>query len=311
MPKQARSIIASAVDLCVGASKALMIAFIGLGNMGYAMAIRLREQGFNLIVWNRSIEKAKKLEREAGVEVAKTPMEAASKADEIHVMVSDVSASASVFMGSDGVLKGLKQGTRVFEHSTLKPSYTSLLSKIVESRGGKLVEAPVIGGPRQAREGKLLVLVGGDPDEANTASLKALGDVVYIGPIPAATAAKLAFNILFLAVVGSMAESLSLVKAYGVEPREFYEKVVSKTWLKQAFERYLERGLNPDTPALFRLVLAAKDAAYAADALREKALASPVSSALASAFSEAAQQGLQDKDYTNLIYYRVRLASQS
>ncbi len=279
----------------------MLLGFIGLGNMGYAMAARLREAGYELIVWNRSREKAERFSKEYGAEVARSPKEVGERADYVHIMVSDVRASMEVIL--NGIALSSRKVT-VIEHSTLTPSYTQIVSQILKSKSMVFAEAPVIGGPRQAREGKLLVLLAG-PHELTDSHMKALGEIIYLGEVPKAAAVKLAFNLLFLSSLAGIAEAFSIVEAYGVSYKKFFKEVVSKTWISPVVERYLERGFRIDAPPSFRLRLAAKDAAYAAEALREAGLPAYVSSAAASLFSDAVAEGWGNRDYSTVIGFNV------
>lgn len=284
-----------------------LIGFIGLGRMGYGMAARLRDKNYDLIVWNRTRSKAEEFSREYGALVASSPREVAEKANIIHLMVSDDNASRSVVI--DMGLPGLRKPITLIEHSTITPQHSMFLEKLVTSQGGLYVEAPVIGGPRQARAGELILLVassgsGSLPEE----ELKTLGDLLYLGEVPKASAVKLAFNNILLSLMAGLAESIALVEAYGVDYKVFLDKVLAKTFIKPFVERYGDRPFNKDFPASFRAKLAGKDAAYVAEALRHRGLPAVHSSSIASLYSLMESLGRGDSDYTHLVLTLLEFA---
>jgi 3-hydroxyisobutyrate dehydrogenase-like beta-hydroxyacid dehydrogenase len=99
-----------------------------------------------------------------------------------------------------------------------------------------------------------------------------------------------------------------LAATYGVDPRRFHETAIARTSLRPFVGRYIERGFSPDSPSSFKIELAAKDAAYAAEALRSAGLNALVAAATASAYAEAVSHGYRERDCSTLLYYRVNLA---
>ncbi len=281
-----------------------VVGFIGLGRMGYAMASRLRSYGFDVVVWNRTPTKMERFIAEHGGRAASTPAEVAEKADIVHIMVADDNASREVLLRPNGVFER-GRGKIVIEHSTITPMHSIFLQRLAEKHGITYLEAPVIGGPRNAADGKLVILVAGSRKPEEIPSLSPLGTTIHLGDVPQATAAKLAFNLLLLTIVAGLAEAYSLVEAYGVPYREFYEKVLSKTWIRPIAERYIDRGFRLGAPASFAAQLAGKDAAYAAEALREKGLPNILASAIEELYNYMVMDGYGESDYPTLIGYLV------
>ena len=275
------------------------IAVLGLGRMGSAIAERYREEGFHLVLWNRTASKAEELAARLGGDVAATPRDAAEQCDRIHVVVADDEASYTVIAGANGLTSVDLSGRVVYNHTTVTPRHTLQMREAVRVAGGVYVEASILGGPSVVRQGRALLLCGGAESE-HCEHLSVLGDVVYMGDAPRATAAKLAFNIAFLAVVGGLAEAAALAAAYGIPFREFSEKILSKTWLGQIVERYRGR-LEPGHPASFTVKLAGKDARYAMKALHEKGMPGMVAAAVASYYAEMDGEGMGGEDYPSLV----------
>ena len=284
------------------------IGFIGLGSMGYQMAARLAEKGYDLVVYNRSKDKAIKFSKEFRARIAEYPSDVGKSCDVIHIMVSDDMAVLDVFLRSEGLIHSLNKNKIVIQQSTITPQVSTLLMNLVNNRGAKYIEAPVMGSVSEARRGELVTYVGGNEEDTKVDSIRVLSrKVVYVGPVPQASALKLAVNNIFLAIVASMAESLALCEAYGINARKFLSIVKETTWMKNIIERYEERGLNPDFPVRFKMELASKDSRYVANALEYVGIPSRVSAAVASLYAQASLSNYALKDYSNILHFMLKV----
>src|SRR5215208_299277 len=166
-------------------------AFLGLGLMGAPMARRLLDAGHDLVVWNRSADKAQPLE-EAGGRRAGTPREAAAAAEVVITMLADPGALAAVTEGPDGVAAGVQPGATVLEMSTVGPAAVHRLRKALPA-GVALVDSPVLGSTPQAEDGSLLLFVGGDTADVERwlPLLETFGSPTHVGPLGSGAAAKL------------------------------------------------------------------------------------------------------------------------
>jgi len=165
------------------------VAFLGLGLMGTPMAWRLFDAGHELVVWNRSPEKATPL-RATGVWVAPTPREAAAAAEVVITMLADPTALAAVTEGPDGVAAGVRKGATVVEMSTVGPSAVRRLRDVLP-KGVSLVDSPVLGSTPQAEEGSLQLFVGGDVADVqrHLPLLETFGSPTHVGSLGAGAAA--------------------------------------------------------------------------------------------------------------------------
>ncbi|HIQ23750.1 MAG TPA: NAD(P)-dependent oxidoreductase [Pyrodictium delaneyi] len=284
------------------------IAILGLGRMGSAMARRLAARGYGLVLWNRTASKARALAEELGAEVAVSPREAADACKFIHIVVSDDEASLEVLTGENGVATKLLSGKIVFNHTTVTPRHSIVADNIVSRASGVYVEAPVAGNPRNALEGSLIILCGSKAGEdvCSAKHLHDLGEVVYLGEPPKASAAKLAFNLSFLSIVAGLGEAFALAESYGLSAEHFAREVLGRTWLKAIVERYGER-LWPGGRASFTAALAGKDARYAFEALTEAGLPGSVAAAVASYYSLMTLMGYGEEDYPSLAGFLANL----
>ena len=142
----------------------MTIGVAGLGRMGSAVALRLHELGHELIVWNRSPEKAAPL-LSAGAAQADSPAALAAGCRTLITMLTNAEAVDAVYHGASGLLAGDLAGKLVIEMSTVRPQTEIDLAGEVRARGAAFVECPVGGTVGPARTGKLIGLVGGEAED--------------------------------------------------------------------------------------------------------------------------------------------------
>lgn len=239
------------------------VAVLGMGNMGRAMAGTLGRAGFDVVVWNRSRDKAEAVAAASGARVAGTPSEAAASADVLVSSLADDEAVIQAYTGPEGATGGMQQGTIALETSTIAPETVRQVAAAVLERGGVLLDAPVSGSVPAVEQGQLTFMVGSDADGAGHARpvLDALGaKVLFLGALGNGAVAKLAVNALVHAIDVGLSEALVLAERAGVERAAIYDVFAGGAaaapfvhYKRAAFER-------PDEAATaFSLDLMAKD----------------------------------------------------
>jgi 3-hydroxyisobutyrate dehydrogenase len=274
------------------------VAVLGTGLMGSAAAERLAGQGFQVILWNRTPEKARGLAARLGAEVAGSVEEAVEGAEAALAFLADDEALMSVASRvprSDGLV--------FVDSSTVTPETAARVAEYLGGRGACYVEAPVLGGPRVVRAGRLIVIEAGRPVCKRLAAplIGALAErVIDVGDDPRlAQALKLAYNEVLIASLAALAEALNTAEAYGASVEQLLE-VFRGTALEGLAAKYLERLAAPEWPTSFRIELAAKDLDYARRAAWARSLAAPIAAAAAEAFKLAASSGLAGSDYSRI-----------
>jgi len=188
------------------------IGIVGLGRMGSTMAERLRGQGFDLVGWDHD-SAANERAKAAGLRIAANPREVAAASDVIISSITEDNGARRIFAGPDGFLQADVSGKLFIEMSTLQPMTGRELAPLVEQKGARLIEAPVLGTIPQARAGTLFAMVGGHADDLSRARPvleKLTRRIVHMGPAGSGYAMKLAANIGLGAYVQAIAESLAL-----------------------------------------------------------------------------------------------------
>jgi 3-hydroxyisobutyrate dehydrogenase/2-hydroxy-3-oxopropionate reductase len=134
------------------------VAFIGLGVMGFPMAGHLKAKGYDVIVYNRTGEKADAWAQKHGGKSAPTPAAAAKDADFVMTMVGNDKDVEEVILGKDGVLAGMKKGSVLVDHTTASADVARKVYAAAKEKGVPFIDAPVSGGQAGAENGKLTVM---------------------------------------------------------------------------------------------------------------------------------------------------------
>ena len=203
----------------------MRVGVAGLGRMGAAIAAHLKDVGHELIVWNRTPDKAKPLVA-AGAKAAATPAELASQAEAIITILTNKEAIAGVYEGASGLLAGNVKGKLVIDMSTVQPETAVALAEKVRAKGATFVECPVGGTVGPARDGKLLGVAGGTAEDFARAKplLEQLcRRVEHVGPVGAGASMKLAINLPLMIYYQAMGEAYVLCRHLKLDPKWLME----------------------------------------------------------------------------------------
>ena len=198
----------------------MRVAILGTGKMGGAMARRLNSAGHELVLWNRTRERAQAL----GIgTVAATPAEAAESAEIVISMLTDADAVRAAYLGEGGAVKSAQRQVFV-EMSTAGPDVSKEVAPAVERAGAQFVEAPVMGSIGAVESGTLVVLAAG-PGEAIERALpvlEALGQVRRVSDLGGAASLKLVANSMTAGITALGAELQSAGTAAGLSPEDVF-----------------------------------------------------------------------------------------
>lgn len=223
----------------------MSIALLGTGLLGSAIGLRLLERGHRLTVWNRSVQRSEALAA-AGASVAANPAEAAQNADWLITVLSDGPITAAVLLDQVGPALA---GRRVLQMGTIGAGESMALAEAVTARGGRYLEAPVLGSRPEALNGTLQLMAGG-PVALLEEALPLLRDLAseprHLGAVGSAMAAKLALNQLIASLTHAFSLSLHLVQQQGVDPQAFMALLRSSALYAPTFDKKLERELSGD-----------------------------------------------------------------
>src|SRR5438309_199142 len=195
------------------------ISYLGLGTMGSGMASNLLKAGYQLTVWNRSIEKCKPFARK-GTRVADTPADATRDVDLVIYMLSNDEAIEEVVFGAKGILSGIKEGQIAIDMSTVLPTTSLREQEAYAKKGVDFLDAPVFGSKQESADAKLWIMAAGNKAifEKVKPVLEHLGQTVhYFGKNGNAAAMKLVGNLIVALELEALAEGLVLAQKAGLD----------------------------------------------------------------------------------------------
>jgi 3-hydroxyisobutyrate dehydrogenase len=282
------------------------VAFIGLGQMGSAMAGRLLAAGHVVLVYNRTAARASPLVQR-GARLCATPAAAGSGADAIISMVTDDPASQSIWRGPEGVLAArLKPNALAIECSTLSRTWVLELAARAQALGLRYIDAPVTGLPDTAAAGALTLLVG-----AATADLDAaralLGTfserIIHFGAVGAGTTYKLIINMLGAVQIASVAETLAIAERAGLDLNTVAEAIATGQAASPQVVRNSRRMVAGDhhRDIVFTPRLRLKDVHYALQLAQQLGIASPFGALAEAGLRQLCESGLQDANESAIV----------
>ncbi len=256
------------------------IAFLGLGQMGAAIAANLLKTGHPLTVWNRSPERARALVA-GGATLAASPRAAAEGARVVFSMLADDQAVDAVLGGPDGLLEGLASGALHVSLSTIAVATADRIAARHAERGQRYLSAPVFGRPDVAAAAKLSIVAAGAPADIDEVEplLGAIGRHTYrVGDTPsAANLVKLGGNFMICAAIEAMAEAVALARKGGIAGDKFLEVVTGALFDVPVYRNYGAMiAADRFVPAGFTAPLGLKDLRLAGEAADARQVTMPL-----------------------------------
>ena len=273
----------------------MKIGIAGIGKMGAAIASRLAGLGHEMMVWNRSADKAKA----TGLKVAATPAELAAGSDMVISILADAAAVNTVF----DQMKPAMKGKLFIEMSTVRPEVPKALAAKVRAAGGAFIECPVGGTTGPAKEGKLFGFVGGEAGDV--ARAKPVLDqmcrrVEHVGPVGAGARMKLAINLPLLVYWQALGEALSLVRDLDIEPARLMDILADTSGAAGMMKNrapIVAAALGGKEPAVTSNIdTMRKDLSQMVAEVHALGRQAPVTERALECFDHASKQGLGGKD---------------
>ena len=281
------------------------IGFLGLGAIGAPMAQHLPAHGFDLIVWNRTRERAERLAGTVRARVARTPGEAAREADVVITCLPTSREVEDLLDGPDGLLAGLRSGATLVDCTSGDPATSRRIATRLRERGVAFVDAPVSGGKRGAEEGTLTVMCGGDPAvvERVRPILAAFGkSIVHCGDVGAGDMVKAVNQALLAIHIWATGEGLATLAKAGVDARTALEVInASSGRSNTSMNLFPERVLSRAFPRTFRLALLDKDLRIAAEMSRDAGVPSPLTQLASELFRAARVELGEEADHVEAV----------
>ncbi len=277
------------------------VGFIGLGNMGSAMAARLIEAGYQVTVWARTASKVDALV-ERGAVRGEGPEDAIGTGV-VFSMLSNDDAVREVF--TPARLNAAPEGFIHVNHATISPSAALEFASIARENGRRYVSAPVLGRPEAVVAGKVAILASGEPEgrRAVTPLLEAIGRRVWdFGPSPAsALAVKVSVNYLIIHALQALAESVTMLERQGLDTEQFIEVINDSVFPGPVYGGYGHAIATSNyTPPGFTSRLGLKDLGLALGLAEDLGVNLPTGAALRGIFEEAVTNVGEDLDWASI-----------
>lgn len=281
------------------------IGLVGAGLMGQGIGANLLKHGWPLAVLehpgNQPLEP---LLRAGATTVARVDALAAAS-DVLLLVVTGSPQVEAVVLGERGVLAGLRPGTVVIDCSTSIPSSTERVAQAVQAAGGAFLDAPMTRTPKEAAEGRLNLLVGGDA--ALFARWRPMlacfaENIVHTGPIGSGHRMKLLHNFVSLGSVALLCEAAACARRAGIATEVFVDVLARGGGGGVALER-VRPYLGTGDPASLRFAMgnAHKDLGYYGTMARDAGAADAIAAAVLGTYERGVRDGGADAMVLELV----------
>lgn len=286
----------------------LKVGWAGAGRMGFQMAKRLLEAGYEVSVWNRTRAKAEPL-ADSGATIVDSPADLAA-CDVVFTMVAASDDLKEVVMGPNGILSRPGEQPRVLiDSSTVSAEASQAVREHAASVGTELLAAPVSGNPKVVKAGRLTVVASGPRSafEAARPVLEALGEgVTYVGEGDAARLVKICHNLMLGVVSQCLAEITILAEKGGVSRTDFLSflnaSVMGSTFTRYKTPAFVELDYTP----MFTPVLLRKDFDLGLAAAEELGASLPVAELVRGLVQRVIDAGFVDVDFAAMLEIQAR-----
>src|SRR5271170_1841931 len=282
--------------------KHLTVGWVGLGNMGRPMSLRLHQAGAQVLVTSRNRASVDQM-ISRGLRGAENPRDAARNADVVIVTVFDAASVRSVLEGKDGILAGLRPGSLMIDMGTTDVAATREFARIAAARDIAYLDAPVSGGAPGAAEGTLTIMVGGEESHLERAMpiFSVLGKhVTHVGPVGAGQATKAANQVIVGLTIAAVAEAFGLATRAGVDltkaSEAFHGGFADSRVLREHGLRMIASNYAPGAT----IAVQRKDMRQALSLAQSFGLEMPLTELAAERFDEVANLGFDHLDQSSI-----------
>jgi 3-hydroxyisobutyrate dehydrogenase len=282
----------------------MTVGFIGLGIMGSRQAASLRREGFELTVFNRTLERAQEWAAEHGGHVAGSPREVGERSEVVITMVVDGGQVEKLLLGEDGAAASAGAGTLFVDMSTIGPVDARRIGAALAERGHGFVDAPVTGSAPKAEDGTLTIMAGGSDADLERAMplLKAMGEIiVHVGEIGTGQQVKVLSNAVSAVNCATLAQALVVGRRAGVDLSALLKVMGAGSANSTMLELKGEPMLAHDFTPLFKLEHMLKDVRLCLQEAREAGAAFPAAALAGELYAAASGRGLGEQDFAAVL----------
>ena len=282
----------------------MKVGFIGVGNMGGPMCRNIvKNTNHEVIVYDLSADAVKActdLGASAGTSVA----DVASRCDVVITSLALPKIVEDVTLGKGGIAENAKPGSVFIDLSTNSPATAKRVHEGMKAKGIQMLEAPVSGGTSRAKDGTIVIMVGGDAKvfENNLPLLKSFsGEVIHLGEIGFGSVAKLINNMLAFCNSAAAAEALMMGKRSGIDLKKLDAVIRNASGMSNSYGNMATKAFAGNFDATFALDLAHKDLRLAMEMADELGVPGMIAPQVLNLMRMARGMGLGPSDSTSMI----------
>ncbi len=284
------------------------LGFIGVGAMGSRLVRRLRDHGYQVMVFDRDQNAVAAL-RAYGASVANSLSDLAQYAEVIVSCLTDDISVRSVYLEPGGIMASLKPGATVLEMSTISPNTSRQVNAAGAKCGVKVLDVAISGSTLAVEQGTITLLAGGDAEvfEASEPIFLAIASQYFLmGPSGAGTSMKLAVNTILGVAMQAIAEGISLGEAEGLDRQRLLNVLAQTAVVPPAHKGKLAKAERNDYSPQFGVGLMNKDFRLILETAKSSNLTLPATAA-AYAVNSAAMEEDPTSDISSVIRYMENL----
>ncbi len=282
----------------------MKVGYIGAGAMGAPMIAQLaKAYPGDTLVFDVSPEVSARVAGDTGASACDTIANIAEASDVLFSCVPDNASSLQVYLGDGGVASAIRPGSITIDCSTVGPDVTQQVHAALKAKGASHLDAAMLGSVKQATEGTISFVVGGEAEAFERAQpvLARCGQLIrHCGSSGAGNHMKLIHQTLVAGHAVAVAEALGLCLETGADVETFFDIVTQGTGFAHSryFENRVPRMRDGEFSALFMLKFLLKDVRLARDMVRDSETNYPSLSAIVKTFEDSVDMGCADDDFS-------------
>lgn len=291
---------------------ACRVAVIGLGSMGYGMALSLLRSGLTVVGCDVNAANVERLVAQGGIS-ASTPAQAAANADIVVSVVVNAAQTEAILFGPQGVNETLPEGSVFISSATMSPEIARRLAQTLEATGKLYLDAPISGGSVRASEGALTVLASGSPAaflkarpalDAIAAKLYELGNEAGLG-----AAFKMINQLLAGVHIVAASEAISFAARQGLDIAKVYDVITASAGNSWMFENRVPHVLAGDYTPHSSIEIFVKDLGIIQDMARTSKFPVPMAAAALQMFLASSGAGMGQDDDSSVARLYAQISS--
>ncbi len=286
------------------------IGFVGLGNMGRPMALRLIAAGHTVRGYDVAAP-AREAAQAAGIPLVADLEAAVGGAEAVFTMLPAGDHVRSVYCDDGGLLAVSVPDTLLVDCSTIDLETARAVHAEASANGFAMLDAPVSGGVGGAEAGTLTFMVGGEADAAARGEplMSAMGrNIVHAGGPGNGQAAKMCNNMILGVSMIAVSEAFTLAERVGLDAQTLFDIVSTASGQCWSLSNYCPvPGPVPSSPANrdyragFTAAMMLKDLRLARGAAQANGANTPLGSHAAALYEQYCADGEEGSDFSGIV----------